>query len=82
MNSTTVKNRWFSEIGLRDAYHQIRIQGYGCDPDFNIDFNIDVEGDVTRRAPAALDRDLSKEWAEPPQPPKISRGHLVTLNGR
>jgi RNase H-like domain found in reverse transcriptase len=34
-----------------------------CGPDFNID----VEGDVTRRAPAALDRDLSKEWAEPQQ---------------
>jgi hypothetical protein len=30
-----------------------------CDPDFNID----VEGDVTRAA-AALDRNLSKEWAK------------------
>ena len=32
-----------------------------CGPDLNTD----VEGDVTRRAPAVLDRDLSKEWAEP-----------------
>jgi hypothetical protein len=34
-----------------------------CGPDFNTD----VEGDVTRRAPAVLDRNLSKEWAEPQQ---------------
>ena len=46
--------------------------GYGCDPDFNID----VEGDVTRRAPAALDRDLSKEWAEPQLRQSASDSHI------